>query len=151
MPGGLKSRMAAFGMLAVFFIPIYTATLRGLTHVVTCQQETATPLTMVISDDGQPVLLGSETITRGQDNGLCGGLFLNTRALIEGKNKVALVLPITNRTKYEWRGSVKLLIGPTSIPVGIGAIPAGGTATDTIHLTLDPGTHEVRGSVLIGP
>ena len=60
-------------------------------------------------------------------------------------------LPITNTSRYLWRGTVELHIDNTSIPVDIGEIPSGRTATDTVDFKLDPGSHELEGSLLIGP
>ena len=69
----------------------------------------------------------------------------------EGASKVKIILPIANNTKHEWQGSVKLKLGGTTVPVRIGSIPAGETRQDTIHFRVDPGTHEINGSLLIGP
>jgi hypothetical protein len=62
-----------------------------------------------------------------------------------------LILPIENHTEHLWRGTVTLRLGRTEIPVDIGEVPAGETATDEVALDLEPGTLEVNGSLLIGP
>jgi hypothetical protein len=46
---------------------------------------------------------------------------------------------------------VKLKLGGTTVPVRIGSIPAGQTRQDVIHFHVDPGTHDINGSLLIGP
>jgi hypothetical protein len=61
------------------------------------------------------------------------------------------VLPISNQTRYQWRGSVKLVVGHTSIPVAIGTVGAGMHREGHVDLRVDPGAHEIAGSLLIGP
>ncbi len=66
-------------------------------------------------------------------------------------NKIEMTFPITNTSRSLWRGTVKLQLGKTSLPVAIGEIRAGETEHDSIELRLDPGTHELSGSLLVGP
>ena len=151
MPPLLRSRVALFALLGAFLIPISVSSLRGLSHVLTCQEEAATPFEMIIPQRGDPLVTTSTRITRGQEEGVCGGLTLNMAARIVDDGRIAMVLPITNNTQYLWRGTVKLVVGEVSIPVDIGEIPAGETEADSVPLELDPGTHSISGSLLIGP
>jgi hypothetical protein len=82
---------------------------------------------------------------------LCGGLSLNMAARIVDGGQVAMVLPISNDSKFPWHGTVTLVIGEISVPVGIGRIASGETETDVVELRLEEGTHQVEGSLLIGP
>ena len=143
--------MALIALLGAFLIPILLSSLQGLTHVLTCQQATNVPFTVQLPEGGQPTISSSAVITREQANGLCGGLRLDMRVGQEGSNKVKIILPIENRTKYDWEGSVKLHLGGTTVPVRIGRVPAGQTREEVIHFHVDPGTHEINGSLLIGP
>jgi hypothetical protein len=143
--------MALIALLGAFLIPILLSSLQGLTHVLTCQQATDVPFTVQLPEHGQPTISSSSVITREQANGLCGGLRLDMRVGQEAGNKVKIILPISNNTKYDWEGSVKLKLGGASVPVRIGRIPAGQTKEDTIHFHVDTGTHEINGSLLIGP
>lgn len=151
MPSILRSRVALALLLGAFLIPIGMSSLRGLTHLLTCDEAVATPFTLVVPERGDPTVVSSTTIERGQQGGLCGGLFVNPQARAEGSRKVAMTLPIENRTEFGWQGTVKLVLGSVTIPVGIGEIAAGATESDTVHLELDPGSHEISGSLLIGP
>jgi hypothetical protein len=143
--------MALIALLGAFLIPILLSSLQGLTHVLTCQQATNVPFTVQLPEHGQPTISSSAVITREQAAGLCGGLRLDMRVGEEGPNKVRIILPIRNNTKYAWEGSVKLKLGGATVPVRIGRIPSGQTRDDTIHFRVDPGTHEINGSLLIGP
>jgi hypothetical protein len=143
--------MALIALLGAFLIPILLSSLQGLTHVLTCQQATNVPFTVQLPEHGSPTISSSAVITREQVNGLCGGLRLDMRVGAEGPNKVKIILPIANNTKHDWEGSVKLKLGGTTVPVRIGNIPAGKTREDVIHFRVDPGTHEINGSLLIGP
>lgn len=151
MPPVLRSRLALIAMLGVFLIPLGTSSLRGLTHVLTCQDETETPFTIIIDEGGEAILLSSISLQRGGSQGLCGGLFLNMRASSEETGRVQMTLPIQNRTSFPWKGTVKLVFDKVFIPVNIGEIAAGATAVDTVSIRVDPGTHELNGSLLIGP
>jgi len=151
IPSVLRSRMALIALLGAFLIPILLSSLQGLTHVLTCQQKTDVPFTVELPPHGQPTISSSAVITRQQAAGLCGGLRLDMRVGQESANKVKIILPIANHTKHDWQGSVKLNLGGTSVPVRIGGVPAGQTREDTIHFHVDPGTHEINGSLLIGP
>src|SRR5947208_10083140 len=103
--------MALIALLGAFLIPILLSSLQGLTHVLTCQQATDVPFTVQLPENGQPTISSSSVITREQANGLCGGLRLDMRVGQERGNKVRIILPIANHTKYDWEGSVKLKLG----------------------------------------
>lgn len=159
MPPALRSRIALFSLLGVFLIPIVVTNLRGLTHILTCEQDAETPFTLIVDERGGVSILSSTVISRepGEDVGssqeLCGGLTLNLAAGQQrnDKGKVFLNVPITNNTEHTWEGSVGLRLRGTTIPVDIGRIKPGETVTDTVELHLEPGTHELSGSLLIGP
>jgi hypothetical protein len=155
MPSILRSRLALFAMLGAFLIPIAMSSLRGLTHVLTCKEASATPFTLMLFEDQDPLFLSSTRIEADDEEFLCsdgsGGLTLNMGAKTLDDGGVAMVLPITNHSEHVWRGTVTLQVAGTSIPASIGEIPAGETATDTLELNLDPGTTEVDGQLLIGP
>ena len=151
MPITLRSRIALLALMGVFLIPVIASSLRGLTHVLTCREEVDTPFSMVIPEAGDPVLTTSNRIERGQDESVCGGLSLDMAAHIEPDGRVAMTLPITNNSEQPWRGTVSLSVGDTSVPIDIGSIEPGQTEADTVRLRLDEGTHEVNGSLLIGP
>lgn len=153
MPNGLRGRLALFALLGAFLIPFSVSSLRGLTHTLTCQDEVATPFTLIVHESKPPTILTSFQITRGEEEGLCGGLLLDLRAKGEG-DKVKMIVLITNNTPTLWKGTVQLVLtGQTkvSVPVDIGAIPAGETAEDTLELELSTGNTEIGGSLLIGP
>jgi hypothetical protein len=151
VPSVLRSRLALIALLGAFLIPILLSSLSGLTHVLTCQQATNVPFTVELPPHGPPTISSSSVITRDQANGLCGGLRLDMRVAAEGANKVKIILPIENRTKYDWEGSVKLKLAGTTVPIRIGRVPAGKSRQEAIHFHVDPGAHEINGSLLIGP
>ncbi|MDP9223167.1 MAG: hypothetical protein M3P18_04810 [Actinomycetota bacterium] len=152
MPSVLRSRVALFVLLGALLIPISMSSLRGLTHVLTCQQEAKTPFTVYIPPTGPPLVAPSSRLTRGQATTLCGGLTLNMGAKVLSRTRIAMVLPIKNQTSYLWRGTVKLVLGRTSIPIDIGSIPAGTTRTAKVPFHVAGGTTDhIAGSLLIGP
>jgi hypothetical protein len=151
MPSALRARLALIAVLGAFLIPIGMSSLRGLTHILTCEGQAETPFTLIIPPNGEAELLSSTLIQKDQDTTLCGGLTLNMGARAEGPGKVEMILPITNTSEFLWRGTVKVVLGGTSIPADIGEIPAGETRQDVLHFKLDEGAHELNGSLLIGP
>lgn len=157
MPSALRAQVALIGLLAVLLIPIGTSSLRGLTHILTCQDASATPFAVEVPEEGPPVISSSTVIERTPDgdiitNEVCGGLVLD---LVMGPSEGAraeMTLRITNNSEYGWRGSVQLDLGGTDIPIDIGQIPAGRTAEDTFRVNLDRNRrYEIAGSLLVGP
>jgi hypothetical protein len=151
MPSALRSRIALVVLLGTFLIPIVTSSLRGLTHLLTCEDATEIPFTLVVPEDGPPVIISANVIERDTPEGVCGGLVLDMGVGPSGPGKVLLRLPITNNTDFDWQGTVSLKLGGTLIPVDIGEIKAGQTGADTVKINVDPGEIEINGSMLIGP
>jgi hypothetical protein len=151
IPPILRSRLALVLFLGVLLIPIGVSSLRGLTHVLTCDEEVNTPFTINLPEAGPPSITSSITLTAGEEQGKCGGLFLNMAVRSPEPDQLEIVLPIENRSDDTWRGSVELDLGGTTVPIDIGEIKAGRTVTDTVDLDVDPGTTDIEGSLLIGP
>jgi hypothetical protein len=152
VPAILRSRVALFALLGAMLIPISMSSLRGLTHILTCQQEAKTPFSVFVPPHGPPLVATSSRLVRGQATTLCGGLTLNMGAKVLSPTRIAMVLPIHNKTSFLWRGSVKLVLGKTSIPVDIGSVPAGETRTAEVPFTVATGNHDqIVGSLLVGP
>lgn len=136
----------------MFLIPISQANLRGLTHVLTCKQEIEQPFTVVIPPKGEPELLSSVTISRDEpDPTLCGGLIAEPGVTTAGRGTITMVSRVQNNSPYPWRGTITLRLGKTSIPVGIGAVPAGETRSERVPFQLGRGTFQLNGSLSIGP
>jgi hypothetical protein len=157
MPSALRAQVALIALLATMLIPIGTSSLRGLTHILTCQDDNDTPFSIEVPEEGPPVISSSAVIERNPDgtqksNEICGGLVLELLMGSVRAGRADVTLAITNNSDYGWRGSVQLRLDDTLIPIDIGGIDAGGTATDTFELRLDRGrTYEVHGKLLIGP
>ena len=150
MPPILRSRLALLALLGAFLIPIGMSSLRGLTHVLTCEEEARQPFTVIITD-GQPEVLSSVRIGRNDTGRLCGGLSLETQARSLSETEIALIFPITNHTDKLWQGTVSAKIGSTTIPIDVGSVPAGETRNGTVEIDLQKGTTDINGSLLIGP
>ena len=158
MPSALRAQVALVGLLAVLLIPIGTSSLRGLTHILTCRDRSATPFSIEVPEDGLPTISSSTVIERdpggeAATREVCGGLTLDL--IIGGnsdENRADVTLLITNNSEFGWRGSVQLELGSTDIPIDIGEIDAHGTAEDTFELRLDSNRrYDVAGNLLIGP
>jgi hypothetical protein len=151
VPSILRSRLALLGLLGIFLIPVGLSSLDGLTHVTTCREGTSAPFTLAVPERGDPMVTSAATLTPDAANGLCGGLVLDMAVGADRPGRVRVTLPITNNTRYAWRGSVKLAVRGTSVPVSIGEIEPGQTKADSVSVKIGTGTHTVRGTLLIGP
>lgn len=157
MPSALRAQVALIGLLAVLLIPIGTSSLRGLTHILTCRDRSDTPFSVDVPESGPPTISSSTVIERDPSGAvasreICGGLTLDLEMGSRVENRTDVTLRITNNSKFGWRGSVQLRLGETPIPIDIGKIDAGETATDSFELRLDAGRrYEIEGSLLIGP
>lgn len=156
MPSALRAQVALVGLLAVLLIPIGTSSLRGLTHILSCRGQVAAPFTVEVPAEGLPSISSSAVIERNDDGslpeGICGGLLLDLRVGSREANRAEVTLAITNRTDYGWRGTVRMRVDDLEVPVDIGPIGAGATATDDIELRLDPErTYLLEGELLVGP
>jgi hypothetical protein len=146
-----RARIALAALLGIFMIPLFTSSLNGLTHVLTCQAEQASPFTVEASDDAPPVALSAASLERGQDPSLCGGLTLDLGVSLSKPGELAIIVPITNHTRYPWKGSVKLVLDGVSVPPGSISPMASGTETGRVVIPVRPGRHEIAGTLLIGP
>lgn len=157
MPSALRAQVALIGLLAALLIPIGTSSLRGLTHVLTCRDRSATPFAVEVPEEGPPVISSSTVIERDPSgalvpNEVCGGLVLELVMGPADGARAEMALRVTNKSEYGWRGSVQLDLGGTDIPVDIGEIPAGDTVQDTFEVDLDRGRrYEIEGNLLVGP
>jgi hypothetical protein len=151
VPEILRSRVALLGLMGAFLIPIGMSSLRGIAHVLTCKEQVNTPFTLLVEDNKAPEAVTSTIFDRQDMGGVCGGLDVNLGARRRGPDQMAMVVPISNDSGYPWKGTVKLVLDGTSIPVNIGEIPDGQERTDVVPFRLDPGSHAVDGSLLIGP
>jgi hypothetical protein len=151
MPSGVRSRVALLALTAIFLIPIGMSSLRGLTHILTCEEEVPTPFSVVIPQDGAPEILSSLLLEVEAEEGLCGGLVTDMQVGSTANNQAAMTLLVSNNTVYAWHGTVQLRLEGLALPVDIKRIEPGETASDTVTIRLEPGSHEIEGHLLIGP
>jgi hypothetical protein len=152
MPSALRAKVSLVSIFAVLLIPIYTSSLRGLTHVLTCDQVTDADFSVVVDDQGRPSILSSVSFDRNTDRSLCGGLTADFAMGSARDNRADVLLTIANNTEFDWQGSIALKVDDTTIPVSIGRVPAQTTRHSTVTVRLrDDRDYELKGSLLIGP
>lgn len=149
MPDSFRVRLALAVLFGVFLIPVLLSSLRGLTHVVSCQQAVAQPFEVVFDADNEPLLTSSAVVEASDP--VCSSLRSDLSVASRGPNRLAVTVPITNDGEAAWRGTVSLRVGNTHIPIQIGLIPPGTTKSETIVLRLPEGATGFDGSLLIGP
>lgn len=154
LPLSLQARLAAVILLGIFFVPFATSDLRGLTHVLSCEDSvTATLYVGDGGDDGTTVLGSADSVTREEVGlGLCGGLLVDLQLTSAVDDRATVRVAITNATETDWQGTVALSVDGTAVPVAIGAIDAEETGVDDIELRVRSGRdYEITGTLLIGP
>jgi hypothetical protein len=139
-------------LIAAFVIPLGTSSLQGLTHVLTCSDEVGTPFSISIPEGGEPTVTTSSRLEldTDEDEG-CDGLNIQIGARLADDGKLVLVLPLSNPTEFLWHGSVEIAVGGVPVPVDIGSVGPGETTEETIEFELPEGTHELDGTLLVGP
>ncbi len=139
-------------LLGIFLIPLATSSLRGLTHVLTCEADVEATLVIDNSVDDDAVLLSADTITADEAVGLCDGLVVDLQLASTSDDEAIVAIAVTNNSDDDWQGSIELEFSGVAVPVAIGAIDAGQTSTDTVSLTIESGRdYEISGTLLIGP
>jgi hypothetical protein len=151
MPTALRSRVALLAGAVAFFLPVVASSPRGLTHLVTCRQTSHTPFTIVIGQDLRPALVTSVEGTRPEGSTLCGALALDLRASVQGPGAVRMRVFLTNKTPHPWRGTVAMTVGSLLVPLRMGRIGPGASASSAVGLHLLPGAHDLEGALLVGP
>ncbi|MDZ7673639.1 MAG: hypothetical protein U5K30_01005 [Acidimicrobiales bacterium] len=153
LPTSLRARIALVSLLGIFLIPVFTSALRGLTHVLTCTAEIDTTVSVDRAADDANVLLSADSITADEgDTSLCGGIEIDLQLTSSDEDRAEILIEIANTTDVDWQGSVELAFSGTDVPVAIGEIGAGETATDTVTLEIDADrTYEISGTLLLGP
>lgn len=152
----LRARVAQFLVVAILLIPVAMSSLRGLTHLLVCTEDVATPFTVDMRPDAPPVIATSQRFSPDDARGVCGGLELDLRARRADDDAVEMLVYIHNPTTSLWSGTVQLLLEQPSgqslhLPVDVGRIPAEETGSAAVPIRLREGTTSLSGSLLIGP
>lgn len=151
-----RNQLAIAALLGIFLIPLGMSSLRGLTHVLTCEEEVATSFTVNL--DGEvPVVLSATRLAVDQATLLCRALDIDVAAAALDDRQVELTFVVTNDTEIRWNGTVALdlsdagLTESISLPITIGSVEAGSTSTETVSVRIREGTYEFSGTLLVGP
>lgn len=152
MSSSLRARIALVSIFGVLLIPLGTSSLRGLTHLLTCDETTDTHFSVLVGPQGDASVLSSVQLDR-EDSAreVCGGLVvdLGVRSRDGGSE---LLVTITNGTDFGWMGSVRVDLDKVSIPIAVGEIDPRTSATEVVPLELEADrVYELSGTLLIGP
>lgn len=145
----IRRRIALFLMPAIFFLPVWISTLRGLGHAATCSDAIETPFTVEIAEDGVPHLTTSRFLTREATRG-CDGLEIDITARQSGTG-VLFKIPIRNETASQWVGTVRLEVDGESVPLQVGTIAGGTTEVAQLSVPIDSNRRDIDGTLYVGP
>ena len=150
-----RHRLPLVVLAVVFLIPIGTSSLRGLTHILTCDDEVGTYLSITppLEPGEAPTLLSSQVIEADDDPLVCEALEveLSIGDFEEDTGAVELLLVVANRSDVDWRGTIQLAIDDTQIPLSVGRIAAGSTVDEATWIRRQDDQVAIDGQLLIGP
>jgi hypothetical protein len=141
----LQARLGVLALALAALLPILLGSLRGLNHLLICEEASATPF--VVSRD----VLGTAVRFDPQAPDPCGGLDVQLSAKAESPRRIALTAEVTNESPWRWRGTVALLIGETPVPLSVGPLDPGERTTRTVRVLVDEQAQEVSARLLVGP
>lgn len=155
MPTLSHHRAPLVVLALLFLIPIGTSSLRGLTHILTCADEvgTAISITPPFAPGEEPTLLSSRLIEEGEDPLICEALDVELAigSYDEPTGEIELLVTVRNVSESDWRGTIQLEVGSTTIPIAVGSIRADDEIVSAPVVRGRDDTLEVQGSLLIGP
>lgn len=150
-----RHRLPLLALALIFLIPVGMSTLRGISHVLTCEDEVGTPISIVPGPDkGQPPIVASSQIFEaGQDSLICESLTVELAVgeFSEARGAVELIVGATNRSDVDWHGTMQLKMGRDSIPLPIGKVQAGQSVQRSAWVRGFDDQLEIDGTLLIGP
>lgn len=148
-------RLPLLVLAVVFLIPVGTSSLRGLTHLLTCADEVGTfvSVTPGLEPGEPPTVLSSRLLEAGEDPLICEALVVELAIgeHDEASGAVELIVDVTNTSQTDWRGTIRLEVGTTPIPLAVGRVAAGQTERATAWVRGRDGQVEIEGELLIGP
>lgn len=151
MPPLLRSRIAYFAVFGSFLIPVGFSSLRGLTHTVTCEEQSATPFSVQTLEANPATITTSKVFDRGEPVTLCEGLVLDMGVTPVSEDSVDVALKVTNTSQKNWKGSVSLKVGSSRVPVDIGLLRPQQTREETLSLSAAGGPRTIEGTLFVGP
>lgn len=152
MVSSLRNRLALVVFIGVLLIPALAGNLRGLTHVLVCEEPIAQPFFVQILDGEATV--GSAFVLDDEASSACRGLSVDLRASLAGE-RLDLEVVLTNETELAWSGTVGLTVATAGvdvvIPARTGTVGPDSTSSVTLTMQLDDGVTDIDGTLLLGP
>lgn len=153
MVPSLRNRLALVVLLGAMTVPALAGNLRGLTHILVCEEAVERPFSVEILPEGEAVVASSQTI-EPDDARVCGGLAVDLRAHVEG-DRLYLDVVLTNDTTIPWAGTVGLDVSTPDVVVTVpaygGTVDPSETAVARLELRLAEGVTDIDGTLLLGP
>lgn len=175
MVTSLQQRLALAVLVGVLLIPSLAGNLRGLTHLLTCEEGVAEAFAIAGLDGGDPLLTsstelsnpalddeptpdaGAQLATTSPDGLLCGALRVQLSAEAVADDLVLLTVDVTNDSDLPWSGTLDLAADGDAVTVGsglsatVGRVEPGESATTALELRVPPGQTDLAGTLLLGP
>jgi hypothetical protein len=148
----LRNRLALVVFIGALLIPAVAGNLRGLTHVLVCEEPIAQPFFVQILDGEATV--GSSFVLDDEVSSACGGLSVDLRSALDG-DQLDLEVILTNETELSWSGTVGLTVATAGVdavvPARTGTVGPDSTASLTLTMNLNAGVTDIDGTLLLGP
>ncbi|NND83764.1 MAG: hypothetical protein HKN46_01295 [Acidimicrobiia bacterium] len=152
MVPSLRNRFALAVFIGALLIPAVAGNLRGLTHVLVCEEPISQPFFVQILDGEATV--GSSFVLDDEATSACGGISVDLRSALDG-DRLDLEVILTNDTDLSWSGTVGLTVATAGvdavIPARTGTVGPATTSSVTLTMNLDDGVTDIDGTLLLGP
>lgn len=153
MVSSLRNRFALIVLLGAMLVPALAGNLRGLTHVLVCEESVERPFVVEILDNGEAVVGSAQTIESDEER-VCGGLLVDLRAHLDG-DRLDIEVVLSNETSIPWAGTVGLAVATPEVdvvvPASTGTVEPGESSAVRLTLQLSEGVTDIDGTLLLGP
>ncbi len=151
----IGSRVPLVVLALLFLIPVGTSSLRGLAHLLTCEDEVGTPFAIQpgLFEGDPPTVTSSRVLEQGVDPLLCDALMIDMAANRWDEDRGALEMEfvIANVSDQPWHGTVHVRIDRQRIPLEAGRIDPGYQVSNTVWVRTGEDRVDIEGTLLIGP
>lgn len=139
------------GLLGAFLLPVATANLRGVTHLIDCRAPTREAFEVRWTASDRALLTGSSTVTVEDGEGICDDVDADVAVRPGSEGRVTVTVRVRNDRAAPVHATVIIDTGSQKIPVRLGPVPATSMSADQVIVRGGRRTTAIRTQLLVGP
>ena len=139
------------GLLGAFLVPVATANLRGVTHLIDCRAPTREAFEVRWTASNRAVLTGSSTVEVDDGNGVCEDVDADVAVRPGSEGRVTVTVRVRNDRATPVHATVIIDTGSQRIPVRLGSVPAASMSADQVIVRGGRRVTAIRSQLLVGP